>query len=595
MQHHAATGSRSLPLGTGHVPSVAALPAGDDVSALHAAPPTRADRPPPLTARPPASVLSMFMVPEGTVSSPPVLRFVGSSHKRADARRRATARATRSEPMTPPAKSGSNAGGATTITTHVRVRARGKRARAAAPPLPAGAPPVLDYESPIHMFTLWYEHGDHGRDQSKSAHDAWHTMPTGHSNKREKWCRAYWERAYAREARDAYAKRSHFIVDADGRRVRIDMPAPHVTVTPTVEELAMTFYSDTRGDVVDPRDVVYGLWDQDLLDRWFHRSTRWCAPDADPALDAIVRRRWVMGNHARYLCAWARPDVGVNARRLVRPRGVARDSTAPVTDAAPLDAAGEDKAACATPIIMRSAEQRTTWHAAVTLCQNARYAAAIKTYEERLRERAAAAVSAFLDRMRVAGHGELIGMLEIEARIALYALGILNERTDGPRPKSPCVFGPGYCMTTRERLMSVVPPPPVRGPTTQPVARDPDARRAFEAIMGLNAKAGGDDALNAVPSTPDPLDEVRSQRRVAVDRGVRVKRLIRREWNRVERRDLLGDVEVDQDQEDDESDEDTDDAENAGEAGGGRSRRPKPDPFWSGIERRMRLLDLVDD
>lgn len=545
--------------------------------------------PRPPAPKPRAATLSAFLVPEGSaITKQPVLRFVGSASKRADARRRATAASTRSESAMPWSTPSTASGGSTagTITTHVRVKTKGKRARAAPPSPRADAPPVPDYASPVHMFTAWYEllgNDENGCDHSVSASDAWNRMPARSDRKGDKWCRRYWERAYTKEAHSAYAKRSHSVVDSDGRRVRIDMPAPGVPVTPTADELAMAFYSDTKGGAVDPRDVVYGLWDQELLDRWFRRSTRWCTFDADPVLDAIVGRRWVMGNHARYLCAWARPEAGVNARRLVRPHAarasVARDG--------PLPAA------------TRGTEQRTSWHATIILFQNARYAAAVKAYEEQVRARAANAVEVFLDRMRLAGHGELIEMLRIEARIALYALGILEERVDGPIPKSPCVFAPDYCMTTRERLMSVVPPPPVRGPTTRPLARDPDAHRAFDAIMGLDAKANDGSAAALTAPAPDPMEEVRAQRRALVDKGVRVKRLIRREWTRVERRNLLADIEVDQTRDDDDDDDDDDDGDDGvardRHRTGHRTRKPKPHPFWSGIERRMRLLDLVED
>ncbi|AGO82336.1 hypothetical protein pdul_cds_327 [Pandoravirus dulcis] len=551
--------------------------------------------PRPPAPKPRAATLSGFLVPEGSaITKQPVLRFVGSAGKRADARRRATAASTRFESAVPWTAPSTASGGGTagTITTHVRVTAKGKRARAAPPPSPADAPPAPDYASPMHMFATWYDlHNDeNGCHHSVSASDAWNRMPATGTHKDDKWCRRYWKRAYTKEAHSAYTKRSHSVVGSDGRRVRIDMPAPDVPVTPTADELAMAFYSDTKSGAVDPRDVVYGLWDQELLDRWFRRSTRWCTFDADPVLDAIVGRRWVMGNHARYLCAWARPEAGVNARRLVRPH-TARASGA---RDGPL------------PAVARSTEQRTTWHATIILCQNARYAAAVKAYEEQVRARAANAVEVFLDRMRLAGHGELIEMLRIEARIALYALGILDKRVDGPIPKSPCVFAPGYCMTTRERLMSVVPPPPVRGPTTRPLARDPDAHRAFDAIMGLDAKADAGSAAAATPPVPDPMEEVRAQRRALVEKGVRVKRLIRREWARVERRDLLADIEVDQTQdEDDDSDSDDNGGGDNGDANdaaaqdrhrtGRRTRKPKPDLFWSGIERRMRLLNLVED
>ncbi|AJF98200.1 hypothetical protein TW95_gp1466 [Pandoravirus inopinatum] len=341
----------SLPFGadTAPLPGTTAAPAINNAAVARTAS-NRRSRPKPLPARPTPSMLTSYMVPEGTVGQPPVLRFVGSKGKRADTRRRAVAAAARPDPATLPAKLGGgngNGGGVTTITTHVRVKAKGKRGRATAPPSSAGAPPVPDYVSPIHMFTSWYDHGDHDHDNSVSAHDAWTRMPATYPDRDDKWCRAYWERAYAREAHKAYTKRSHFVVGSDGRRVRIDMPAPGVPVTPTDEELAMAFYSDIRGDVVDPRDVVYGLWDQDLLDRWFRRSTRWCTPDADPVLDTIVRRRWVMGNHARYLCAWARPDVGVNARRIVRPRAPVPSPSAASSD--PLAVAVKDETARATP------------------------------------------------------------------------------------------------------------------------------------------------------------------------------------------------------------------------------------------------------
>nr|UMO78897.1 hypothetical protein [Pandoravirus belohorizontensis] len=553
--------------------------------------------PRPPAPKPRATALSTFLVPEGSaITKQPVLRFVGSASKRADARRRATAASARSESAMPWSTPSTASGGSTTgtITTHVRVK--GKRARVAPPSSRADAPPAPDYTSPVHMFTTWYDlldNGENGCDHSVSASDAWSRMPAASDRKGDKWCRRYWERAYAKEAHRAYAKRSHCVVDSDGRRVRIDMPAPGVPVTPTADELAMAFYSDTKGGAVDPRDVVYGLWDQELLDRWFRRSTRWCTFDADPVLDAIVGRRWVMGNRALYLCAWARPEAGVNARRLVRPH-VACASVA----------RGE-----ALAVATRGTEQRTSWHATIILCQNARYAAAVKAYEEQVRARAANAVEVFLDRMQLAGHGELIEMLRVEARIALYALGILEERVDGPVPKSPCVFAPGYCMTTRERLMSVVPPPPVRGPTTRPLARDPDARRAFDAIMGLDAKTNDGSVTALTPPAPDPMDEVRAQRRALVKKGVRVKRLIRREWARVERRNLLGDIEVDQPQDDDDDDGDDDDGgDDDGDDGDTddavardrrrterRMRKPKSHPFWSGIERRMRLLDLVED
>lgn len=545
---------------------------------------------------PRVSVLAPFIVPAGTASAkPPIPKFIGSVSKRADTRKRAVASASRSDPA--PLVAPTHGVGVVTAQMPKGKRQREPRPTSRAPgtqgQTDAAETVVYEYASAADMFAVWYDlnNDEHGCDHAVSAEHAWDKiLPATHSDEHEKWCRAYWEKAYAEDAARAYESRAHFVVGADGRRVRFDMAAPGVPVTPTVEELAMAFYSDAHGTVVDPHNVVYARWDQTLLDRWFRRSTRWSTLDADPVLAAIVGRRWMMGNHARYLCAWARPETGVNGRRLVRApaRTAATTSTPPSPASGDIVGAKEDAAEVRPAASAEDGgDQMTTWHTAVILCQNARYDAIVKAYDARLRARALEAVDVFLARMEAAGHGELIEMLRVEARIALYRLGILNKRTDGPPPQSLCTFAPGYCMATREYLMSVVPPPPARAPTTQTLPREPDSRRAFDALMGT-AK-GGDDAMSIVAvggtvGAVDPMDEVRAQRRAQVARGARAKRLIRREWKRVERRNILAEAEVDQESDEDDDDDQDDDG----------VRVVKPDPFWSSIEQRMRLLDLVE-
>ena len=106
------------------------------------------------------------------------------------------------------------------------------------------------------MFADWYDmnHDRYGCDMSVSAEDAWkHRLPETHENKREKWCRSYWKRKYDRDIHEAYMKRTRLIIDGSGQSVRIDMEAPGVVPTPTLDELAMAFYPNARGALVDPQ------------------------------------------------------------------------------------------------------------------------------------------------------------------------------------------------------------------------------------------------------------------------------------------------------------------------------------------------------
>jgi hypothetical protein len=606
-------------------------------------------------------MLQSFMVPAASWVAKPPLPLMVTKERRSKARTRAIASSLRpADPVKPPR--GARVPSGTTIASD---SGGGKRSRGstntqtdAVNASSAECGPVQpEHASAFDMFFVWYQHHHDEYRCHASARDAWDSiLPPTNPNRNEKWCRSYWKRLYAKEARDAYNTRCQYVLDDRGHRTRVDTVAPDVCNTPTVDDLAMTFYSDTRGGiargVTNPHSIVYAQWDQGLLDRWFRRSTRWDTFADDPALDAIAKRRWVMGNHARYLCAWALPNVGVNARRIVRAQTCRTLRDVPGAPRLQLPHGhestvegrkyGDEKscaivetrnaladAATATPPSSHLTEKRMSWHAAVTLCQNPRYAAAVAAYEASLRARAFDALEIFLERMKSAGHGDdVIDMLRVEVRIALYGLGILDKRTDGPPPKSLCVFAPGYSMKTREHLMSAVPRPPVRGPTTQPTVRETDARRAFQAIMCSSTSSNdnndtippidiSDVSLEATGARPPAAttaalsgashnntvdDEVRSQRRLAIERGTRVKRLVRREWNRVERRNLLSDVEVDTElEEDDDGNDrersDTMDSDGDSKTGTAAINKPKikVDPFWSGVERRMRLMDLVDD
>nr|UMO79520.1 hypothetical protein [Pandoravirus aubagnensis] len=578
-----------------------------------------------------ASCLSPFIVVGAggsTPRAPPPAYVVGNPRKRAQARKRAEAAATRHQPA--PAPRSSPATQALTITT-TTVRSKTKRDREPRSTSydddsvrirlghVASAAPIYEYATPLDMFAHWYD-GKHdvlGCDESLDVRTVWDTiLPATRPTKGKRWCRAYWEEKHARKYEQACMTRSNWVTDADGKWKRIDMPALDVLPSGgclssrgdsgsdggdhdddnsdvdsdgddgddvnkngdggdvTDKDLAMAFFSDSKGTVVDPRDVSYAVWDQPLMDRWFRRSARSSSHDADPKIEAIVGRRWAFGTHMRYLCAWARPDTGVNARRLVR-------------------AASQNSGS-----LWSAPDTPTTWHAAAVLCTNPRYATQVKAYEDALRACALSAVDAFLARMDAAGYRDILAVLAVEARIALYGLGILSRDADGPPPESPCVFPPGYLMATRDELMARAPHAPVRAPTVRLIPRDPDADRAYKALMSASTNQPQVQTL----ALPDGKEDVRAQRRAEMATARRAKRIMRREWTRVERRQgLLAGVQVDgqdQGQDEDEDDEiddaaraDGDDAcpsERSGKAHGSGN------PFLVVVERCMRDLEIAE-
>lgn len=580
-----------------------------------------------------ASCLTPFLVVGAggsTPRAPPPAYVVGDPRKRAQARKRAEAAATRHQPTTPAQSPHSSPASLTVTTTTVRSKAKRDReprstscddsARAGLAHL-ASVAPIYEYATPLDMFAHWYDgkHGVLGCDESLDVRTVWEAiLPASRPTKGKHWCRAYWEEKHARKYEQACMTRSNWVTDPDGKWKRIDMPALDVLPSRGYlsncggggsdddvhdnnsdagsdddgdgdddanknddagdindKDLAMAFFSDSKGTVVDPRDVSYALWDQPLMDRWLRRSARSSSHDADPKIEAIVGRRWAFGTHMRYLCAWARPDTGVNARRLVR-------------------AASQNSGS-----LWSTPDTPTTWHAASVLCTNPRYATQVKAYEAALRACALSAVDVFLSRMDAAGYKDILSVLAIEARIALYGLGILSRDADGPPPESPCVFPPGYLMATRDELMSKAPHAPVRAPTIRLIPRDPDADRAYRALMSASVSPPQAQASAA----PDGREGVRAQRRAEMAIARRVKRIMRREWTRVERRQgLLAGVQVDgQDQGHDEDDE-FDDVAGATRAGGGDAyssgtsskAHGSGNPFWVVVERCMRDLEIAE-
>ncbi|WBR14384.1 hypothetical protein pkur_cds_209 [Pandoravirus kuranda] len=596
----------------------------------------------------------------GSTPRAPVPAYVvGDSRKRAKSRKRADAAATRHQPApahlaAPP----SSPAARTVTTTTTTVRAKKKRDReprstsyddGARTGYGHAVPhaPVYEYATPLDMFAHWYD-GKHdvlGCDESLDARTVWDTiLPPTRPTKGKQWCRAYWEEKHAREYERACMTRSNWVTGADGKWERVDMPAlDAVTSTghtsggatsgrnttignaiddgvdgnkndddqndsdgggdiaisdtdsdddeddddedagqdghkgkrrgggdPDDKDLAAAFFSDTKGHVSDPRNVSYAMWDQPLLDRWFRRSARSSSHDDDPKIDAIVGRRWAFGTHMRYLCAWARPDTGVNARRLVR--------------------AASQNRGCS----WNNIDIPTTWHAAAVLCTNPRYAAQVKAYDDALRACALSAVEAFLTRMEAAGHADILHALAVEARIALYGLGVLTRDRDGPPPQSVCVFPPGYMMSTRQELMAKAPQPNARAPIVRLIPRDPDADRAYNALMSASATRPVEQARPA--AQPDAMEGVRTQRRADMATAARVRRIMRREWSRVERQHgLLAMVQADGQDQGDQDDEGTDDDDDDNDGASlARGARKPANPFLVVVERCMRDLEIAE-
>lgn len=430
-----------------------------------------------------------------------------------------------------------------------------------------------DFRDAFDMFARWFadKHDMYGYTEATNARHVWdNNVPDSQANTRDEWCKQYWERKYEAHVQDIYLNHTERIMGPNGTWIQVDMPAPDVVNTPSLDDLARAFYSDASGRrFAAPSTVPYDEWDQPLLRQWFLRADRAETLAADPVLINIMQRR-TKGLQAHYLCRWKRPLNDAPPRKVLKGR---RTKAAPVAQGKPSrqaqrKGARKSKQPDATAAVTASsagddeAKEKSawceTWHPGTLLIQNPHYREAIVAFDRAAFGRAREAINRFIRRMRGAGYdADMIRALKVEVTLSLYDLGVLNEGEHGRRPTSHCKLDLRVPITLDDLRSCTRAPSVPQMPPLPSVFADPDRVFAF-LRSGVDIdldRAGGaivpqasvvrHASIDSIEEAERALEERRDARRKDVERALMVRHIVRREWLLGECHHMLGDLRSD--------------------------------------------------
>jgi len=337
------------------------------------------------------------------------------------------------------------------------------------------------------------------------------------------WCRAFWEAKYEKQLKQASAGPTiEFINDMERQGVTVEISHPEALDTPPAHMQTLGSFSGTVHTLTDPATVPFHQWTQDLLTTWFKRADLAFTIDRNPPIDAIVAmRRSPHGSGMQLCCRW-------KASRA--PRRDASPSVGPVTRA---------------PQPVADLAPPNTWHRRIDLsCCGKNYVDAVNLYLADLKNRARAAVDAFVDRMRSAGHVHLVDGLRSEAIRDLYRALVFNEREDGPMPTQHVIdpFDP----RTTVRLMLHQTPQKSGASAVSPVVDQHMTVFEIEHHLLYQQQQQQRHLQQDNPQGYDSIDELTPDERdllCQTRQGSDIGRLINTEWLGNERKRFLPDVE----------------------------------------------------